>query len=142
MFIRFTLYAVKSVTRRIPTFVQLITRLNAILKSLVNRVNVLFFPYNFLNYKELSSLYKYSNNKYWIKASFYLIFVTFNGNSMDYIIIINDTVHMIESSYSIIRNCQKRLECLDELSWSKDLFDFPGQGFILRLNDCISLERL
>lgn len=61
---------------------------------------------------------------------------------MDYIIIINDTVHMIESSYSIIRNCQKKLECLDELSWSKDLFDFPGQGFILRLNDCISLERL
>lgn len=91
MYVRFTLYAVKSVTRRIPTFVQLITRLNAILKSLVNRINVLFFFFLTIFWVIKNSLLFINTIIIRTRSSFYLIFVIFNGNSMDYIIIINDT---------------------------------------------------
>lgn len=91
MYVRFTLYAVKSVTRRIPTFVQLITRLNAILKSLVNRINVLFFFFLTIFWVIKNSLLFINTIIIRTRSSFYLIFVIFNGKSMDYIIIINDT---------------------------------------------------
>lgn len=101
MYVRFTLYAVKSVTRRIPTFVQLITRLNAILKSLVNRINVLFFYFLTIFWVIKNSLLFINTIIIRTRSSFYLILFS-----------MKITLYYYNQWY---RTHEERLECLDEL---------------------------